>query len=168
MGLIYLFFLLWHHTVWYTGKIIQRNWQLLLSGLCKLSKEIEKEGTELEGHGLWVVQWMCVTLKLRTGNHAKRGKVEEDGGREKVEWEKQQDMKDTPLSLPLLPWRRRQQTAHQQIPEDVCYLTTSFPHETLLTTKRWNISRTWCSKKAVIRNNQYLCYKQCNSIQTIR
>ena len=64
-------------------------------------------------------------------------------GKEKVEWEKQQNMKDTPLDLPLLPWRWRQQIAHQQIPEDsrpnVCYLKTSFPHETLLTTKQWNI-----------------------------
>ena len=41
-----------HHTVWYTGNIIQRNLQLLLSGYYKSSKEMEKEGTELVGQRL--------------------------------------------------------------------------------------------------------------------
>ena len=40
---------------------------------------MEKEGTELEGHRLWVVQWMCVTLKFWLGKQAKHRKVEEDG-----------------------------------------------------------------------------------------
>ena len=89
---------------------------------------MENEGTELEEQTLWVAQWTCVTLKLRMGNHAKHGKLRKTG-KVKVGWKKQQDMKDIPLSLPLLPWRRWQQIGHQQIPEDsrpnVCNLTTS-------------------------------------------
>jgi hypothetical protein len=79
--------------------------------------------------------------------------------RERKEWDGRSDKtwRTLHFSLPLLPWRWRQQIAHQQIPEDsrpnVCYLTTSFPHETLQTTERWNISQARCRKKAVIWNN---------------
>jgi hypothetical protein len=63
---------------------------------------MENEGMELEEQRLSVAQWMWVTLKLRMGNHAKHGKLRKTG-KVKVRREKQQDMKDIPLSLPLLP-----------------------------------------------------------------
>jgi hypothetical protein len=131
---------------WHTGFV--KTWgpyhcsnpdTMLLGTQVKLFTEMEEEGMKLEGQRLWVVQWICVTWKLWTGNYKKCRKEEGDGGKVKVVWVKKQDMKDTPLSLPLLPWRWRQYTAltsksHKTV--DLTFTTSKLQ-------KLWDITDNW-------------------------